>query len=121
MTAALVMNALRQALRNRRPGAGLLLHSDHGGQYRSGAYARLLQEYGITCSMSRRGNCYDNAPMESFWGLLKTEWLRETGLQSMESIEESIREYIEDFYNRFRIQKGLGYETPYAYASRKKG
>lgn len=121
MTASLVMNALRHAWETRRPGAGLLLHSDQGGQYRSVAYARLLKKYNITCSMSRRGNCYDNAPMESFWGLLKTEWLRKSGMQSMESIEESVKEYIEIFYNRIRIQKGLGFQSPSAYASRKRG
>ena len=120
MTASLVLQAVRKALEKCRPSGNLVLHSDQGGQYRSAAYTKFLKKNNITISMSRRGNCYDNAPMESFWGLLKTEWLRGQGLLSMRQAETAIREYIEEFYNRFRIQKGLGYRSPSAYAAWKK-
>ena len=110
---SLVLAALAQARRNRRPPPGLLHHSDRGVQYACGEYRQALTAAGMDCSMSRKGNCYDNAAMESFWSSLKTE----TGLDhlvpiSRRAAELIVFDYIETFYNRSRRHSSLGYLAP---------
>jgi putative transposase len=111
----LVKAALQQALADRRPAAGLLHHSDRGSQYASGDYQRLLHSYHMTPSMSGRGNCYDNAAMESFWSTLKTEWLHEKNFQTHQQARLAIFEYIETLYNPNRLHSALGYLSPVEY------
>lgn len=108
----LVTTALRQALSLRRPPPGLLHHSDRGCQYASADYRRLLAAHQIEASMSRAGNCYDNAAMESFWGRLKTEWLAGQPLATRIQTRTAIFEWIEVFYNRQRLHSSLGYQSP---------
>lgn len=112
MPTELVSDALRMALQRRQPTAGLLHHSDRGVQYASGDYQRLLATHGIQASMSRKGECYDNAAMESFWGTLKTELVNHERYQTVEQARASIFEYIEVFYNRKRRHSSLGYLSP---------
>ena len=114
--ASLALTALRKAIQERRPAPGVLHHSDQGVQYASGEYRQALQVAGLDCSMSRRGNCYDNAMMESFWSTLKTE----AGLDSVvplnrRAAEAIIFDYIECFYNRSRRHSSLGYLSPVAF------
>jgi len=116
MDAALVVNALRNAFHAHRPAPGLLLHSDRGSQYCSSIYQEKMEKYRMVCSMSRRGDCYDNAPMESFWGLLKTELVHRRRYGSHAEAICDITEYIEIFYNRQRRQAALGYLSPAAFA-----
>ena len=116
MDTTLVLKALKKAYEARRPPHGLLLHSDRGSQYCSKAYQQQLAAYRMQCSMSRKGNCHDNAPMESFWGLLKNELVYRTRFRSRRQAKAAITEYIEIFYNRQRIQAGLGYQSPAAFA-----
>ena len=109
----LVSDALRKAIELRRPdGSKLLHHSDRGSQYTSDAYQKTLRTLGITCSMSRRGNCYDNAVMERFFWSLKHEWTKHQSFENLEEAQLSVFEYIETFYNRERIHQALGYLTP---------
>lgn len=112
MRADLVAGALRMALARRSPGEGLLHHSDRGAQYASDDYQRLLAERGIVCSMSGRGDCWDNAVMESFWGTLKTELVHHEHYETREQARASIFEYVEVFYNRHRLHSSLGYQSP---------
>lgn len=115
MTTDLVVRALKQAVTTRRPAAGLIHHSDRGSQYCSHEYQALIASYGMRVSMSRKGNCYDNAPVESFWGTLKTELVHHRKyLTRLEAVRE-ISEYIDLFYNRQRRQARLGYVSPAAY------
>lgn len=116
--AALACQALHQALRARRPQGALLLHSDQGCQYASDAYQRLLGLHRITCSMSRRGNCWDNACMERFFASLKTEWLGDTLFEGLSHAHSAIFEYIETFYNTTRRHAALEYLTPAHYEAR---
>lgn len=105
--------ALAMALSRRRPAAaGLVHHSDRGVQYACGRYRDLLADNGMLCSMSRAGNCYDNAVMESFWGTLKTELIYHEDYRTREEAMASIFEYIEVFYNRKRRHSALGYASP---------
>jgi putative transposase len=115
MTASLVVRALEQAVAARRPTAGLMHHSDRGSQYCSHEYQALLRGHGMRTSMSRKGNCYDNAPIESFFGTLKTELVHHRRYGTREEAEREIREYIDLFYNRQRRQARLGYLSPAAY------
>ena len=113
---SLVLAALHAALRQRKPTKGLVHHSDRGVQYACHDYAAALAAAGIVCSMSRRGNCYDNAAMESFWSTLKTE----TGLDvvvpvSRRAAESIVFDYIETFYNPTRRHSSLGYLSPVAF------
>jgi len=110
--ADLVSDALSMALARRNPGAGLLHHSDRGVQYACGDYRAMLERHGIAASMSRRGNCYDNASMESFWGTLKTELVNHERYATREQARASVFEYIEVFYNRIRRHSSLGYVSP---------
>jgi len=109
----LVSDALRRAIENRRPDAKKLLHhSDRGCQYTSDAYQSTLKTLGIECSMSRRGNCYDNAVMERFFWSLKHEWTKHESFDDLNDARVSVFKYIETFYNRVRIHQTLGYKTP---------
>jgi transposase InsO family protein len=108
----LCSNALQMALQSRRPGAGLIHHSDRGVQYASGDYMQLLQSHDIVVSMSRLGNCYDNAAMESFWGTLKTELVHHQEYRTREQARQSIFRYIECWYNRKRRHSAIGYKSP---------
>lgn len=120
MPAELAADALKMALMNRKPGTGLLHHSDRGVQYASCDYQDLLLKHGITCSMSGKGNCYDNAVMESFFGTLKSECVRpHGGYATFEEARRSIFEYIEVFYNRQRRHSSLGYVSPEQYEQKK--
>ena len=112
---ALVVSAINMAILQRRPEAGLLHHSDHGSQYASDPFQELLEDNKITCSMSRKGDCWDNACMESFFGSLKTEWLGDKKYKTREQAKNDIFNYIEMFYNRKRRHAALGYLSPAAY------
>jgi transposase InsO family protein len=112
ITRELVIEALRRALAKRLGVRDLLCHSDRGSQYASRDYREALDQAGITCSMSRRGNCWDNAVAESFFGTLKVELLHELPQQDRAQTESAITEYIEDFYNVRRRHSSLGYRSP---------
>lgn len=115
MTTDLVVRAFAQATSARRPSAGLIHHSDRGSQYCSHEYQALLRGHGMRVSMSRKGNCYDSAPVESFFGTLKTELVHHRRYKSRSEAEREITEYIDLFYNRQRRQARLGYLSPVAY------
>jgi transposase InsO family protein len=115
LRAELVCQALRMALLNRRPQGSLLHHSDRGVQYACDDYQALLADHQILVSMSRRGNCYDNAVIESFFGTLKTELVHHEHYVTREAARQSLFEYIEVFYNRQRRHSTLGYQTPTQY------
>lgn len=115
MTKELVSKALFRAVVAKRPAAGLIHHSDRGSQYCSHDYQKLLKQFKMQPSMSRKGNCYDNAPMESFWGTLKNELVHHRNYQTRQEAIQEISEYIEIFYNRQRRQARLGYLSPVAY------
>ena len=115
MTKNLVSQSLFRAVAAKRPVKGLIHHSDRGSQYCAHEYRALLDEFGMQASMSRRGNCYDNAPMESFWGTLKNELVHHRRYATRAEAIREIREYIEIFYNRQRRQARLGYLSPAAY------
>jgi transposase InsO family protein len=95
-----------------REGAGLMAHSDRGVQYASEQYQQRLAQHGITCSMSRKGNCWDNAPVESFFATLKKELVHRQNYATHEKARQSLFEYIEVFYNRVRLHSALGYQSP---------
>jgi transposase InsO family protein len=106
------------ALKQRQLEAGLLHHSDRSSQYASRNYQHQLQQYGILCSMSRRGNCWDNAPVESFFATLKKELVHRNSYRTREEAMTSIFRYIEVFYNRQRRHSSLGYISPDEYERR---
>lgn len=108
----LTRSALRMALEQRKPKPGLLHHSDQGRQYASLAYRQLLVAYKILVSMSRKGNCYDNAPIESFFSTLKNEHIRFQEYQTRNEAKNDVFVYIEGFYNRQRLHSSLGYWSP---------
>lgn len=112
MTVELVQNALEMALSQRCVETGLLLHSDRGSQYAATDYQALLNAHGILCSMSRKGNCWDNAVAESFFRTLKTELVYHQRYTTRAQAKQSIFEYIEVFYNRLRRHSHLNYQTP---------
>lgn len=112
LTAALPLTALQRALATRHPRSGLLHHSDRGVQYASEAYQTVLQHHAIECSMSRRGDCWDNAVVESFFHSLKVERLHERRYQTREELAEDVEDYIERFYNRQRRHSTLGNLSP---------
>jgi putative transposase len=113
----LVVDALHMAVARRFPDEGLLAHSDRGSQYASEHYQRVLATHGITCSMSRVGNCWDNAPMESFFASLKKELVHHQDYPTVEAAKASLFEYIEVFYNRVRRHSSLGYVAPEEFES----
>ncbi len=120
MTTQLVVNALEMAVRTRQPGPGLMHHSDRGVQYTSGRYREFLSMHGITVSMSRTGNCYDNAMIESFWGKLKTESIYHEDLPTRERARAVVFDYIEVFYNRQRSHSALDFVSPEQFEARLK-
>jgi len=115
MTSRLVVDALDMALKRRKPGEGLLAHSDRGSQYASEHYQILLGRHGIACSMSGVGQCWDNAPAESFFATLKKELVHDERYTTREEARASIFEYIEVFFNRVRRHWSLGYVSPAEY------
>ena len=112
MESRLVVDALAMAVQQRFHGEGLVAHSDRGSQYASEHYQRLLAKQGITCSMSRKGNCYDNAPMESFFATLKKELVHHETYATIEEAKASVFEFIEVFSNRQRRHSSLGNVSP---------
>ena len=116
MTTSLVSQALFRAVAAKRPAKGLIHHSDRGSQHCSLAYRKQLQQFGMQASMSRKGNCWDNAPMESFWGSLKNELVHHRHFATRTQAGQEITEYIEIFYNRIRKQARLGYRSPAQFA-----
>ncbi|QJC50509.1 IS3 family transposase [Paenibacillus albicereus] len=117
MKAELVLDALEKAYASKGPPAGLVHHSDRGSQYASEAYRSQLEQYGMTASMSRRGNCYDNASMESFHSILKKELVYCTRFLTRKQASQDMYRYIEFFYNRKRIHGSLGYLSPVRFAA----
>jgi putative transposase len=115
ITTELVSQSLFRGVKSRHPPQGLIHHSDRGSQYCSPHYQKLLDQFRMRASMSRKGNCYDNAPMESFWGTLKSELVHHRHYTTREEAIKEITEYIEVFYNRQRRQARLGYLSPAAY------
>jgi transposase InsO family protein len=115
VTQTLALEALQMAFATRKPKPGLLHHSDRGGQYLSAAYQHLLDEHGARCSMSRPGNCLDNAAVESFFHTLKTELVYQQHYRTREQARLAIFEYIESFYNRTRLHSTLDYRSPEEY------
>jgi len=119
MTDGLTLTALRMAVCKRLPASSKLMHhSDRGSQYTSKNYQQLLIGYGIQVSMSGAGNCYDNAPMESFFSLLKTELVHHERYTTRQEARTSLFDYIEVFYNRQRVHSSIDYQTPVGYESR---
>ena len=112
METSLVGDALSMALSRRQVSKGLVHHSDRGVQYASMQYQRLLEKHGIAVSMSGKGDCYDNAMMESFWSTLKTELVHLEHYATRQQARQSIFDYIETFYNRRRLHSSLGYVSP---------
>ena len=108
----LALQALRMAMAHRHPVPGLIHHTDQGALYTSGAYQRLLMHAGLRPSMSRKGNCYDNAVVESFFSTLKNELVHERNYHTREEAQADIFEFIEVFYNRRRLHQTLGYVSP---------
>jgi transposase InsO family protein len=109
---ALVLDALRDAVGRRAPNVGLVHHSDRGSQYASGDYQDALADLGVVCSMSRKGNCWDNAVAESFFATLKTELVHTRRFATRAEAREAIFDFIESFYNRRRRHSTLGYLSP---------
>jgi putative transposase len=120
MTQNLVMNALKQAVGRAKPPRGVVLHSDRGVQYACKSYRNLLCRLGFIQSMSRKGNCWDNAPMESFFGTLKTELVYHEDYKTRAEARLSIFDSIETFYNNIRLQERLGYLSPNDFESLRK-
>jgi putative transposase len=114
----LVSQSLLRAVAAKRPAKGLLHHSDRGSQYCSYEYRDILDQFGLRVSMSGTGNCFDNAPMESFWGTLKQELIHHRHYGSRQEAIREVTEYIEIFYNRQRLQAKLGFVSPAEYAHR---
>ena len=115
MTASLVNSAMLMALWKRKPAKGLFFHSDQGSQYASERYREILSDYGVKASMSRKGDCWDNAVAESFFHTLKIELVHHCDYETREEARSSIFEYIEVFYNRLRTHSAIGYEAPLVY------
>ena len=120
MPASLVVDALSMAIDRRSPAAGMIHHSDRGVQYAAGAFQGLLDRHGIVCSMSGKGNCYDNAVKESFFHTLKTELCDHEHYRTREQARASIFEFIEVFYNRQRLHSTLGYLSPLDFESQER-
>jgi len=115
MTSRLVVDALEMAVQRRLPDEGLLAHSDRGSQYASEHYQRLLAKHGIECSMSGVGQCWDNAPLESFFASLKKELVHHEHYETRAQARASLFEYIETFYNPKRRHSSLGFVSPVEY------
>lgn len=115
--AQLVLDALRMAVARQQPPTGLIVHSDRGSQYASVAFRQALRQLQAVQSMSRRGNCYDNAPMESFFASLKTERLEQEHFVNRAQARAAIFEYVETFYNPVRLHSSIGYRSPNQFES----
>ncbi len=115
---ALVLQALCRAVETRRPESGLLFHSDQGVQYRSQVYQQYLKQHQISPSMSRKGNCWDNAPMERLFRSLKTEWMPRHGYSSLQETSQDVGEYLMGYYNQERVHSYNNYVTPERQESR---
>jgi len=118
LDASLVITALRMALNQRRHSQNLIVHSDRGAQFASAAYRQLLAQHGLTASMSRKGNCYDNAFIESFFSSLKYELIYHHRFSNFAQARTAIFDYIETFYNRIRLHSSLAYHTPINFESK---
>jgi len=118
LTRNLASRSLLRAVVAKRPPQGLIHHSDRGSQYCSHDFRSVLKRYGLKASMSRKGNCFDNAPMESFWGTLKQELVHHRRYKTRQEAIQDITEYIEIFYNRQRRQAKLGFLSPVSYEQR---
>lgn len=118
MTKSLVTQSLFRAVATKRPVKGLIHHSDRGSQYCAHEYRKILEQFGMKASMSGKGNCFDNAPMESFWGTLKQELIHHRHYRTRQEAIQDITEYIEIFYNRQRRQARLGFLSPVAYVQK---
>jgi len=118
LTRNLISQSLFRAVAAKRPAKGLIHHSDRGSQYCSYDFRNFLEQFGMIASMSRKGNCYDNAPMESFWGTLKQELIHHRRYKTRQEAIRDITEYIEIFYNRQRRQARLGFLSPTTYEQR---
>jgi len=112
MKADLVCQALKSAYWRRKPPAGLIMHSDRGSQYASDSHRQLIKDYAMTQSMSRRGNCWDNAAMESFFKTLKVERVHQLRYDTRTLAKLDIVDWIEGFYNQQRMHSSIGYQTP---------
>jgi putative transposase len=117
LDAQLVIAALRMALTQRHPGQSLIIHSDRGAQFASAAYRELLTQHRLLASMSRKGNCYDNAFIESFWSTLKYELVYHQRFATYAAARTAIFDYIETFYNRTRLHSSLDYLSPINFES----
>ena len=115
MQKALVIRALLMAINLRQPPPGLLHHSDRGSQYASNAYQFLLKQHGMICSMSRKVNCWDHAPIERFFTSLKREWTGDQWYHTRQEAMADVREYVAVYYNSKRLHSTLGYMTPMNY------
>ncbi|NLV92163.1 MAG: IS3 family transposase [Firmicutes bacterium] len=120
MTKQSAIDALKHAIDRRRPAPGLVHHSDRGSQYASHEYQELLRKHGFISNMSRKGNCWDNACAESFFHTLKTELVYLHRYRTRAETKHQIFEYIEVYYNRYRLHSSLGYENPYFYENQSK-
>lgn len=117
LDARMTIAALRMAIAQRRPAPGLIVHSDRGTQYASADFRQLIARHGLVASMSRPGNCYDNAAMESFWSSLKYETIYHRRFGSRAEARTALFDYIESFYNRTRLHSSLGYVSPVSFES----
>lgn len=115
ITKELTLDALKMAICNYPETEGIMHHSDRGSQYASHEYQKLLKDNGLICSMSRKGNCWDNAPIESFFHTLKTEWVYRFQYRTRQEAKISLFDYIEIFYNRQRRHSALQYMNPCQY------
>ncbi len=115
MRKALVIRALLTASHLRKPPAGLIHHSDRGSQYASRDYQALLKQHGMLCSMSRKGNCWDNSPVERFFSSLKREWTGDRLYRTRQETIADVRDYVAVYYNSKRLHSTLGYTTPMDY------
>jgi putative transposase len=115
--AQLAVDALLMAFARQRPSAGLIVHSDRGSQYASADFRNALENYGMRQSMSRRGNCYDNAPMESFFSSMKGEYLEHQRFATHKAARAAVFAYVETFYNPLRLHSSIGYRPPNEFES----
>ena len=115
MKKALVIRALMMAVNLRKPPPGLIHHSDRGSQYASHDYQKLLKQHGMICSMSRKGNCWDNSPVERFFGSLKREWTGDRWYRTRQEAIADVREYVAVYYNSRRLHSTLGYSNTMDY------
>ena len=120
-TLSVVVEAWWMAWHRRRPAPGLMHHSDQGNQYRASLYQTILARRGVVVSMSRRGNCYDNAPVESFFSSLKNELVRHRQFQTQAEAQVAIEDYIARFYNQQRLHQALGYRSPEEFERQESG